>query len=172
MREVNKLKGKICHCHKHPGVTEGMALDEGSNLTDEEEERGRLEYKTDQSHHTPLIALEEILDQEIYQVTSPEPVSEVHKYCQTWVVTFVDKLVKIADDERSEGFLSSELSSSEDDDDVPELESLTNQENQVILPVPSPMVTLPPYIVSGQHAIHSKVLLSLSSIPTHLVIIC
>ena len=71
------------------------------------------------------------------------------------VVAYADDIVKIADDERSS---SSELSSSDNDvpEDVPELESLSNQENIRPIPVPAPLENPPPYAVNGQRAIHSK----------------
>ena len=65
---------------------------------------------------------------------------------------FADNLIKIADNKRS---LSSESSSSEDDD-IPELESLLDRENLQPIPVPPPLEIPPPYAMSGQRAVRSK----------------
>ena len=52
--------------------------------------------------------------------------------------------------------VSSSSESSSSDDDVPELESLSDQENVQPIPVPAPLENPPPYAMSGQHAVHSK----------------
>ena len=64
---------------------------------------------------------------------------------------YADDIIEIADDERS-----SSLESSSSDDDVPELESLSDRENVQPTPIPAPLDTPPPYAVSGQRAICSK----------------
>ena len=73
--------------------------------------------------------------------------------CWIRVVEYIDDLVEIADDEGSEGSLlsgSSSLGTSlpelEDQENIPQF----NRENMNTIPI------LPPYVVSGQHAIHSK----------------
>ena len=60
-------------------------------------------------------------------------------------MAYTDDIVEIADDERSSS-----------DDDVPELESLSDQENVQPIPIPAPLENPPPYAVSGQCAVCSK----------------
>ena len=48
------------------------------------------------------------------------------------------------------------LSGDEGPEDIPELESLSDQENVQPIPIPAPVENPPPYAVSGQCAIRSK----------------
>ena len=59
------------------------------------------------------------------------------------------------------------MSSSDDEvpEDVPELESLSDQENVQPIPIPAPLELPPPYAVSGQCAVHTKGVPNLSFHP-------
>ena len=163
-REVDELQGKICHCHERPGVTKGPVLTETIKLTDGTE--NSLEYKDDEVYLTPPTNPQTMLSMDVYHFSPPssyttlQPIvqseseearSEVQSCCHTRVVAYADDIINIADDKRSS---SSESSSS--DDDVPELESLSDQENVQPIHVPAPLENPPPYPVSGQCAIRSQ----------------
>ena len=167
-QEVVKLQGKICRCHERPGVTKGPVLTETTESTDGME--NSLEYEDNKAYLTPPTDLQTMLSMDVYHFSPPssyatlqpivqsepeEEQLEVWSCCHTRVVAYADDIVEIADDKRS---LSSELSSSDDDvpEDVPELESLSDQENVHPIPVPAPVENPPPYAVSGQCAVHSK----------------
>ena len=163
-QEVDELQGKICHCHEHPGVIEGPILTETTESTKGTE--NSLEYEDDEAYLTPPTSLRTILSMDVYHFSPPssyttlqpiiqsepeEEQSEVWSCCHTRVVAYADDIIKIADDKRS---LSSESSSS--NDDVPELESLSDQENVKPIPIPTPLERPPPYAMSGQRAVRSK----------------
>ena len=142
-REVGELQGKICRCH------EQVVL---STQPVEEEEEG-LEYVSERSYVTPPTApleLEDIIAQDMLQFSTPlEEQSGVRECCRTKVVEYMDNLVEIADDKRS-------LSSSSESSSGPSLPALEDQENFNPIPIPPPLGNPPPYVVSGQCAIHSK----------------
>ena len=123
----------------------------------EEEEEG-LEYASERSYVTPPTApleLEDIIAQDTLQFLTP-PIKEqtrVRECCQTGVVEYMDDLVEIADDERSETSSSESLSSP--GTSLPELEDRenflpVNFENVNTILVPPPVGNPPPYAVSGQ----------------------
>ena len=148
-REVNKLQGKICHCHKCPGVTEGPVLTETTESTNRTDDG--LEYEDDEAYLTPPTDLQTMLTMDVYHfsllssyatlqpIVQSEPEEdqlEVRSCYRTRVMEYADDLIKIADDERSS---SSESSSS--GEDVLELESLSDWENIQPIPVPAPLDT-------------------------------
>ena len=129
-----------------------------------------LEYEDDKAYLTPPTDLQTMLLMDIYHFSPPssytmlqpivqlepeEEQSEVQSCCCTQVVVYTDDVVEIADDERSS---SSESSSSDDEvlEDVPELESLLDQENVQPVPIPAPSERPPPYAMSDQRAVHTK----------------
>ena len=159
--ELVIIQGKVCRCHKRPMV--GSRTLEGSSSQSKEEEEG-LEYASKRSYMTPPTApleLEDIIAQDALQFSTP-PIEEqegVRECCRTRVVEYMDDLVEIADDERSESS-SSSGSSSSPGTSLPELEDQENRlpidygnVNSIAIPVPPPVGSPPPYVVSGQHAI-------------------
>ena len=152
-REVDELQGRICWCHKHPGVTEGPVLTETTKSTDRTNDG--LEYDDDKAYVTPPTDLQTMLTMDTYHFSPPssyatlhpivqsepeEDQSVVQSCCRTRVVEFADDFIEIADDERPS---SSELSS--EDDDILELESLSDRENVQPIPIPPPLDVPPPY---------------------------
>ena len=111
---------------------------------------------------TAPLSLEDVIAQDaLWSLTLPMEEQEgVRERCQTRVVESIVNLVEIADDERSDGLSSLELSSSlgtslpelEDQENIPQF----NYENMNVIPIPPPVGNPPPYAVSGQHAVWSK----------------
>ena len=139
---------------------------EGPSIQNEDEEEG-LEYTSECSYMTLPTApleLEDIIAQDALRFSTP-PIEEqegIRECCQTRVVEYMDNLVEIADNERSE---SSSLlgSSSSPGTSLPELEDQENRPlinyggvNSIAIPVLPPVGNPPPYAVSGQHTIRSK----------------
>ena len=159
-QEVDELQGKVCWCHKSPGVVEGLVLAEATDLTDRMDYG--LEYEDEEEYLTPPTNLQTMLNIEIYQFSPPSTyatlqptvqseLEEDHQVvwscCCTRVVEFADDVIEIVDDERSS---SSESSSKEGN--LPELEDQENnftiamvQGNLNAIPILPPPDVLPPY---------------------------
>ena len=153
-QEVDKLHGKICQCHECPGVTEGPVLTETTKSTNRTNDG--LEYNDDEAYLTPPTDLQTVLSMDVYHfsplssyitlqpIIQSEPKEdqlEIQSCCCTRVVEFANDLIEIADNERS----SLLESSSSEDDDVPELGSLSDRENVQPIPIPAPLDIPPPY---------------------------
>ena len=123
-----------------------------------------LEYEDDEAYLTPPTNLQTMLSMDVYHFSPPssyatlqpivqskpeEEQLEVRFCCRTRVVAYANDIIKIVGDKRS---LSLESSSSGDDgpEEIPELESLSDQENVQPVPIPAPLERPPPYTMSGQ----------------------